>query len=276
MITSFMPNSLLKQVVNIMDTNSIVQEDLLAKGYGMIPKLVMKDRNLSAEAKAIYAYLCSYCGAGDTAFPSVELICHDLGISIKRFQRHIKQLKDSNYLTITRNRQENGFSNNIYKLPKTVQVHFVPEQIVTVRGVPVQNVPTNINSLKSNSINKNNIDSGEKPEKVPVKKIIDHLNKVADSRFSDKSSDTQKHIKARWNEGNDLDTFIAVIDHKTKEWKDDPTMSKYLRPSTLFAAKNFENYKAAAFAEQRKRNKQQSQSSDIDLKRMSELFGDLA
>ncbi len=132
-----------------MDKNSLKQEDLLAKGYGMIPKLVMKDAKLSVEAKAIYAYLCSYCGAGDTAFPAIDLICHDLTISEKRFQRHMKQLKDSNYVRIERKRTENGFSNNIYTLPKTVSVQNVPVQSVRVQGVPVQNVPTNINSLKS-------------------------------------------------------------------------------------------------------------------------------
>jgi hypothetical protein len=35
-------------------------------GYGQIPKKVMMDKRLSVEAKAIYAYFCSYCGGGNT------------------------------------------------------------------------------------------------------------------------------------------------------------------------------------------------------------------
>ena len=43
-------------------------------GYGIIPKLVMMDRDLHVTAKAIYAYFCSYTGAGDTCFPSRKKI----------------------------------------------------------------------------------------------------------------------------------------------------------------------------------------------------------
>lgn len=246
-----------------MDKNILKQEDLLSKGYGIIPKLVMKDLKISAEAKAIYAYICSYCGAGDTAFPSVELICHDLGISEKRYQRHIKQLKENGYVIVTRNRIKSGFSNNIYTLPKTV----------AVQNVPVQNVPTNINSLNNNNLNSNKKDNMSSSEKIPFKKIIDHLNQVTGSRFSSKSSDTQKHIKARWNEGNTLEDFISVIDIKNSQWKDNDDMRKYLRPSTLFSAKNFENYKGEAIAEKRKAN-QKEQVNDIDLHELDKLFGD--
>lgn len=243
-----------------MDKNILKQEDLLSKGYGIIPKLVMKDLKISAEAKAIYAYICSYCGAGDTAFPSVELICHDLGISEKRYQRHIKQLKENGYVIVTRNRIKSGFSNNIYTLPKTVAV---------------QNVPTNINSLNNNNLNSNKKDNMSSSEKIPLKKIIDHLNQVTGSRFSSKSSDTQKHIKARWNEGNTFEDFISVIDVKNNQWKDNPEMSKYLRPSTLFSAKNFENYKGEAVAEKKKAN-QKAKVNDIDLNELDKLFGDVS
>ena len=44
--------------------NILLVEGINAKGYGTIPKLVMKDRRLTAQAKAIYAYFCSYAGCG--------------------------------------------------------------------------------------------------------------------------------------------------------------------------------------------------------------------
>ena len=50
-----------------------------------------------------------------------------------------------------------------------------------------------------------------------------------------------KLIRARYNEGYTLEDFIAVIDYKTSKWKG-TEWEKYLRPSTLFSAKNFENY----------------------------------
>lgn len=50
-----------------------------------------------------------------------------------------------------------------------------------------------------------------------------------------------KHIHARWEDGFRLEDFKMVISKKSKGWKDDPEMSKYLRPSTLFGTK-FESY----------------------------------
>lgn len=38
------------------------------KGYGNIPKMVMLDQELDIKAKAVYAYFCSFTGAGDSCF----------------------------------------------------------------------------------------------------------------------------------------------------------------------------------------------------------------
>lgn len=137
-------------------------EGILNKGYGFSPKRVMKDRDLTIEAKAIYAYLASYSGAGETAFPSVSLICDDLNISERRFRNHRKSLIDKGYIKITRNRQEKGWSNNIYTLVQTVplqnvSIQNVREQDVRERNVREQNNTTKSNSSKSNSSKSNSI-----------------------------------------------------------------------------------------------------------------------
>lgn len=67
-------------------------------GYGMIPKSVMQDRNLHAMAKAIYAYFCSYTGAGNTCFPTRSKICYDLNISSDTFSKHLKNLVSAGYV----------------------------------------------------------------------------------------------------------------------------------------------------------------------------------
>ena len=36
------------------------KNSILRDGYGIIPKIVMRDKNLSIEAKAIYAYLIAF------------------------------------------------------------------------------------------------------------------------------------------------------------------------------------------------------------------------
>lgn len=92
-------------------------EGIFSQGYGYIPKLVMKDKDLSAEAKAIYSYLCSYAGKGVRAFPSVSLMCSDLNMGENRFYKHRKQLIDKGYITIKRKKLDDGtWENNVYTI----------------------------------------------------------------------------------------------------------------------------------------------------------------
>lgn len=75
----------------------------------------------------------------------------------------------------------------------------------------------------------------------PYKDVIDYLNQKAGTQFKDKSKDSRRHIKARFDEGFTMDDFKKVIDGRVKAWKGDPKMCEYLRPSTLFGSK-FEAY----------------------------------
>lgn len=137
------------------ETNELVFNQLMANGYGTVAKSVMKNRNLSIESKAIYAYLRSYSGGGNTAFPSRELICYDLNISINRFNKYKNELLKQGYITIHRQRLENGFSKNIYTMPETVCIQNVDIGIVDIGKLYIGNEYTNKNSLNKNSLNKN-------------------------------------------------------------------------------------------------------------------------
>lgn len=97
--------------------NQLKVEGVNARGYGIMPKMVVLDRKLSIEAKAIYAYFCSYAGAGTTAFPSVSKIISDLGIGKSRYYNHFNQLVDLGYIKVEQSRHEKGkFKHNIYTL----------------------------------------------------------------------------------------------------------------------------------------------------------------
>ena len=50
-------------------TGLLVFESVAARGFDTVPRLVMPDRDLTAQAKAIYFYFASFAGAGMTAFP---------------------------------------------------------------------------------------------------------------------------------------------------------------------------------------------------------------
>lgn len=177
---------------------------VLSQGYGIIPKMLMKDSDLSIEAKAIYAYICSYAGNGDTAFPSVALICSDLGIGEKRFHAHKKGLIEKGYIKVGQERGTQGkFNRNVY----TINSVLMPASAQDVVEPTPQNDPTdeepptgryrstderctdeptsvepctadrgtNNNSINNNNINNNNINNNNN---IKEKEDVDDVRSI--------------------------------------------------------------------------------------------------
>ena len=107
-------------VVPDQEGNMVGLED---KGYGTIPKFAMQDDRLPVAAKAIYAYMCSYEGAGDMAYPKRETILHELGISKDKYYLYLNALIDCGYITVKHGTDEKGrFSSTTYLLNSVLSV----------------------------------------------------------------------------------------------------------------------------------------------------------
>ena len=76
---------------------------------------------------------------------------------------------------------------------------------------------------------------------VTIAEIIEYLNLKLNSKYTTKNKQTNKHIKARIDEGHTVEEFKTVIDNMVAKWGNDTKMSQYLRPETLFGNK-FESY----------------------------------
>ncbi|CAM3052113.1 conserved phage C-terminal domain-containing protein [Leuconostoc gasicomitatum] len=85
------------------------------------------------------------------------------------------------------------------------------------------------------------LSGSDEPDSVPYKEIIDYLNEKANTKYRSSGAKTKTLIRARANDGFDLDDFKKVIDTKASQWLNDPKMKKFLRPETLFGTK-FEGY----------------------------------
>jgi len=147
------------------DKNRGSMDGVMSKGYGTIPKLVMQHEDLSIEAKAIYAYLASFAGAGDTAYPSVGIMCKHLGISKDRFYRHRKSLLDNDFIRITQHQNEGGWTNNLYTVVSTPSPQNKDTQNKDTQNKDTQNKDTINNSSINNSINNNSIKKSASPSK---------------------------------------------------------------------------------------------------------------
>lgn len=82
----------------------------------------------------------------------------------------------------------------------------------------------------------------EKERIERIKEIVEYLNLKLNSSYRASTKATKESINARLSEGFTVENFKTVIDKKYNEWFDNDEMRMYLRPSTLFSAKNFENY----------------------------------
>lgn len=90
-------------------TNILEVQGINSKGYGIVPKLVMQDQNLSRDSKAIYAYFCSFAGQGTQAFPSVKKICYDLKFGNKdTYQKYVKPLIKFGYISVEQLKATDG------------------------------------------------------------------------------------------------------------------------------------------------------------------------
>jgi uncharacterized phage protein (TIGR02220 family) len=99
---------------------------------------------------------------------------------------------------------------------------------------------------------------------IPYAEIIGYLAKVSGTAFEATGEGHRDLIKARWAKGRRLDDFKAVIDGQAKAWRDKPEMLPYMRPSTLFSKKHFDEYLAAAKAAPPKRRNHDDDLPDID------------
>ncbi|MBD5834742.1 conserved phage C-terminal domain-containing protein [Lactobacillus delbrueckii] len=103
----------------------------------------------------------------------------------------------------------------------------------------------------------NNMSASKSDESIPFKEIIEYLNEKTDNSYKPSAEGHKKFIRARWHEGNSLDDFKIVIDYKANEWMG-TKWEIYLRPKTLFATGNFDNYLAAAKKDLKQNGKENS------------------
>jgi DNA-binding transcriptional MocR family regulator len=90
---------------------------ILAQGYGIVAKSVMTDKTVSLQAKGLYSYLCTFANADHKAWPGIEKIMNDLGISRNSIFKYLKELKDKGYITTEQQQKNDGtYSTNVYNI----------------------------------------------------------------------------------------------------------------------------------------------------------------
>ncbi|MBV5191131.1 conserved phage C-terminal domain-containing protein [Staphylococcus chromogenes] len=223
-----------------------------------VHKDFIHDSNITFKAKGILLYLLSR--PDDWQIYESEIIKHtkDGKDSLKT---GIKELEVAGYIERKRIRNDQGqlkeYEYTVYEQPNQSGLSNVGKTYVGKTYVG-KSVPTNNNSTNNELTNNDgNILSGN-PTAYPYRDVIDYLNQQTGKHYKPTTKKNQTVIRARTDEGFNIDDFKKVIDNKVSEWKG-TDMEKYLRPETLFGTK-FEGYL----------NQQQSNAVDEDWRKQYE------
>lgn len=134
-------------------------------GYGMIQTEAMK-ANISLQAKAVFAYLCSITGSKEYCFPSQSKIAKDLNISTATVKRYIKELIDVELIEKEKLYKDSRQNNKYYiciidRVTDELMVKTELSKVSDMNGGRV----TGDTFHKNNNINNNNINNNNRSAK---------------------------------------------------------------------------------------------------------------
>lgn len=183
-------------------------------GYGLVPKRIMRDKNLSAEAKAIYSYLASFAGNTGQAFPSTSLMSSEMNMSRNRLFKYLKELRDKKAISVKREKGQKGqFGRNVYYLHNSlekdepcIQNPYMDNPDMDnpdMDNPDMENKDTNSNSMNSNSFKSNSSKSNNEVSDIITQNekefIIEEWNKLNLQQLRSINNSTKRYqmLKAR-------------------------------------------------------------------------------
>ena len=216
--------------------------------YAIIPADVRYNNELTPNAKLLYGEITALCNEKGYCWASNSYFAELYKVSKETVSRWIGKLEKQGYIRIemiyeqgTKSVKERRIYISSDPIDKNINRYRQNNQYPIDENIntPIdENVKDNNTSIINNTIN-NTLDINK--DNVPFAEIIDYLNQLAETNYRVNNKKTKQLINARWKEGFRLNDFKTVIEKKVYDWKDDPKMSQYLRPNTLFGTK-FEGY----------------------------------
>ncbi len=156
-------------------------------------------------------------------------------------QKELKTIKDLSLVKLVLDRTKNDVL--VKKISITAGFDDTYHDTSTIRGQKEKEKEKE----KEKDTTTSSSDESDTQVPIPYQEILEYLNEKAGKNFNHKAEAHRKLIRARWNEGYTVENFKTVINNKASQWlgkfdRDNKPLDRYLRPSTLFAQKHFDNY----------------------------------
>lgn len=143
-------------MTNTYTENYLELDEVMADGYGIVSRKVMRADFISTKAKALYSYLCSFAGSGDTAFPSTDTMRHELQLAKDTFYSARKELQAFGIIEVNTFRTRNG-AKTIYKLVSNAHItddaSALVEEKQQAKANKINNLPNSNDPRKAASTN---------------------------------------------------------------------------------------------------------------------------
>ena len=201
--------------------------------FAIIPADVRYDDMICANAKLMYGEITALCNKEGYCWAKNSYFADIYKTTPKTISRWINSLRKRGYLdvTIVYKAESKEIDKRIISISNRYPMDKIKDTYRQKSQYPMDK------NVQDNNININNTINNN----IIYSRVVEYLNQKTSKNFKSNSQKTQKLIHARLKEGFSLEDFQKVIDIKTKEWKNDKVMCKYLRPETLFGTK-FEGY----------------------------------
>lgn len=168
----------------------------------MVYQDVTRLNTLPIEAKGLYAYLASLSDVNDECYPTVDLICHELGISKDRFYKYMRILVAAGVVKKVQIKTEGcRFGRNVYKLTHEVYFSEKPYTEKSDTEIPTaESKDTNNKSINNKSINNKNIkqcasDNAPRTSKAAINDFFESIWKLYPSKKGKgQISDSKKKV----------------------------------------------------------------------------------
>jgi len=76
-----------------------IQDKWFEKGFTQIPNCVLKDTDITYQARILYAILLSYAWQKESCNPTQEKIANDLGVSVRTIRTLLNELRDKGLIS---------------------------------------------------------------------------------------------------------------------------------------------------------------------------------
>lgn len=226
--------------------------------YSILTADVRYDERLKnhADCKVLYSEITAlsnkygYCKASNKYFSELY------GRPTPTISKWINLLKKLGYVKVEMIYKENSKEiqeRRLYPISTPINADINTGINVDVKGginVDVKDNITSINNIntnnKENSSKSNNKENSNKDNKsnkynFNYKKFFEFFKETTGKKYT-ATNNNKKLINARLNEGATKQDFYLITKHKAIQWKNDDVMNKWLKPSTLFIPKHFEDY----------------------------------